>query len=131
MAQHKERALYHQLAKWLQLQHPTVKFRFDLAADLKLTVGQAKRHKDLHPKRGYPDLWIARPTKRYHGLYIELKADDSSPFKKDGTLKSDPHLTDQFEWLMALTAEGYAATFSTGFDETVEIINKYLRGQEI
>ena len=77
-----EDLLREQVAQYLQMQYPGVIYRFDLAADLKLTMGQAKKHKRLHPMRGYPDLFIAKAAPRcidgswnyeYHGLFIELK----------------------------------------------------------
>ena len=57
-----EHNLYEQLARYLQLQYPNVIYRFDIAADLKLTPGQAAKHKRLHPERGYPDLFIAESS---------------------------------------------------------------------
>ena len=54
-----EHQLYEQVARYMQLQYPGVVYRFDLAADLKLTPGQAVKHKRLHPFRGYPDFFIA------------------------------------------------------------------------
>lgn len=87
-----EHNLYEQIARYLQLQYPNVIYRFDIAADLKLTPGQAAKHKRLHPTRGYPDLFIAEPQfgERYCkslGLYMEIKTESNSPYKKDGTLK--------------------------------------------
>lgn len=115
-----------QVAMWLQLQHPEVIYHFDLASDLKLTIGQASKHKRLHPKRGYPDLFIAEPRSCYHGMYIELKADGQSPFKRDGELKASVHLKEQAEMLKRLNLRGYYATFATGFDEAKGLIEKYL-----
>lgn len=87
-----EHNLYEQIARYLQQQYPDVIYRFDIAADLKLTPGQAAKHKRLHPTRGYPDLFIAEPQfgERYCkslGLYMEIKTESNSPYKKDGTLK--------------------------------------------
>ncbi len=99
-----EHNLYEQIARYLQQQYPDVIYRFDIAADLKLTHGQAAKHKRLHPERGYPDLFIAEPKiakpqcralndeerrklekgmefisvkilQNYHGLYLEIKKD--------------------------------------------------------
>lgn len=58
-----EHNLYEQIARYLQLQYPNVIYRFDLAADIKLTPGQAAKHHRLHPERGYPDLLIAEYNK--------------------------------------------------------------------
>ena len=57
-----EHNLYEQIAYHLQTQYPDVIYRFDLAADLKLTPGQAAKHHRLHQKRGYPDLLIAESS---------------------------------------------------------------------
>ncbi len=82
-----EHNLYGQIARYLQLQYPNIIYRFDLASDLKLTTGQAAKHKRLHPERGYPDLFIAESSRKFHGLYLEIKTESNSPYKKDGTLK--------------------------------------------
>ena len=134
----REHQLYVKIAQYLQLRYPNVIYRFDLAADLKLTVGQARKFKTLHPERGYPDLFIAEPKdglnmdtsgnpNYYAGLYIELKADGNSPFKKDGTLKKDQHLEEQQAMLERLRYHGYKAVFATGFDEARQIIDDYLK----
>lgn len=132
-----EHELYTLVAQYLQVQYPEVVYRFDLAADLKLTVGQAKKFKTLHPERGYPDLFIAKPKdglnmdtsgnpNYYAGLYLELKAEGNSPFRKDGTLKKDQHLQEQMVMLEKLRRRGYRAEFATGFEEAKRLIDSYL-----
>lgn len=98
-----EHSLYEQIARYLQLQYPDVIYRFDIAADLKLTPGQAAKHKRLHPERGYPDLFIAEPKevkvktalgdeyslveiKTLGGLYVEIKK-DGTKLKRDKDAK--------------------------------------------
>lgn len=124
-----EHRLYVDIAGYLQENYPDVIYRFDLAADLKLTPGQAAKHKRLHPERGYPDLFIAQPTYRAYGacgLYLELKAEGNSPYKKDGTLKKDEHLAEQQKMLERLRKLGYKAEFAVGFDEAKKLIDDYL-----
>lgn len=121
-----EHELYRMLARWFQEEHPNVIYRFDLAADLKLTIGQARKHKELHPKRGYPDLFIAEPRGKYHGMYVELKADGNSPYKRNGELKSSEHLQEQSDFIHSLNQRDYFAVFATGFDEAKKIIDEYL-----
>lgn len=122
----REHQLYEKIARYLQLQYPSVIYRFDIAADLKLTMGQAAKHKRLHPRRGYPDLFIAEPKDYYGGLYLELKAEGNSPFKKDGTLKKDEHLEEQQAMLEMLRYRGYEAYFAVGFEEAKKLIDDYL-----
>ena len=138
-----EKQLCEHIAVYLQLQYPTVIYRFDLAADLKLTVGQAARHKKLHPKRGYPDLFIAKPMVVYsenskfrtlnnepvelcHGLFLELKKDGTRLKKKNGDWASE-HIAEQAKTLEKLRKEGYKAEFACGFNEVVKLIDEYLK----
>lgn len=134
----REHQLYGKIAGYLQENYPDVIYRFDIAADLKLTQGQAAKFRRLHPRRGYPDLFIAKPKdglnmdaggnpNYYAGLYLELKAEGNSPFKKDGSLKKDQHLEEQQAMLEMLRYRGYKAVFATGFDEAKKIIDEYLR----
>ena len=122
-----EHQLYGQIATYLQVHYPKVIWRFDLAADMKLTVGQATKHKHLNPHRGYPDLFIAEPKQGSNGLYIEIKVDGTRLKKKDGTWAST-HLEEQNEVLNKLQKKGYAAYFAVGFDEAKDIIDDYLGG---
>jgi hypothetical protein len=120
-----EHQLYEKIARYLQMYYPDAIYRFDLAADLKLTAGQASKHKRIHPRRGYPDLFIAEPAKGCHGLFIELKKDGTRLKKKDGTWAS-AHLEEQNEVLNQLQKKGYAAYFAVGFEEAKQIIDDYL-----
>lgn len=142
MRYNSEHSLYEQIARYLQQQYPGVIYRFDLAADIKLTPGQAAKHHRLHPERGYPDLLIAESSENinnkdwngvvrewgfYFGLYIEIKTESNSPYKKDGTLKKDKHLEEQAKMLERLRARGYKAEFGVGIEECKKIIDEYLR----
>jgi len=151
-----EHKLYEQIARYLQLQYPDVIYRFDLAADLKLTPGQAAKRHRLHPERGYPDLFIAESSENvnskdwngivrewgfYFGLYIEIKK-DGTKLKRDKDAKKllkgevkirkkgdwwDKHIEEQAEMLEKLRARGYRAEFGVGFDGCKKIIDNYLR----
>ena len=130
----KEHDIYKMIADYLRYQYPTVIYRFDLAADLKLTMGQASKHKRLQRYRGYPDLFIAEPVSRgfpnvYHGLYLEIKKDGVRIFKQDGTLVADEHIREQFDMLADLRQRGYAAEFAIGFDGAKKLIDDYMKGE--
>lgn len=124
-----EHGLYTMLADYLRYNYKSIIWRFDLAADLKLTIGQARKHKRLQQHRGYPDLFIAEPRGKYHGAYIELKKAGTRIFKKDGTLVANEHIREQFDVLERLRKRGYMAEFACGFDEAKRIIDEYLGGK--
>lgn len=137
----REHDIYRLIAQYLQVKYPDVIYRFDLAADLKLTMGQARKHKTLHPHRGYPDLFIAEPLgylgERFPdsvagqmevaGLFLELKKDGTRLKKKNGEWAT-PHIAEQAEMLARLVKRGYMAEFAVGIDEALEIIDEYLGG---
>jgi len=142
-----EHNLYEQIARYLQLQYPNVIYRFDIGADIKLTMGQAAKHKRLHPERGYPDLFIAKPKeikvktsleggyslveiKTLGGLYLEIKKEGEKLTKKDGSWRT-PHITEQAEMLERLRRAGYKAEFGVGYESTVKIIRNYLGSNHI
>lgn len=134
----REHDLYKMVADYLRYQYPTVIYRFDLAADLKLTMGQARKHKRLQHYRGYPDLFIAETVivkkkdgtyEGLSGLFVELKREGTRIFKKDGKLVADEHIREQFDMLHDLRARGYAAEFACGFDEAKKLIDDYMKGK--
>lgn len=125
----REHDIYVLIADYLRYQYPQVIYRFDLAADLKLTIGQASKHKRLQRYRGYPDLFIAEPKGKNGGLYLEIKKAGTKIFKKDGALVADEHIREQFDMLHDLRRKGYAAEFACGFDEAKKLIDDYMKGR--
>lgn len=123
-----ETEIYKALSKYMRLKHPNVVFRFDFAAGTKMTVGQATRHKSINPHRGYPDLFIAEPRGGYCGMFLEIKAMGSSPYKKNGGLVSNIHIQEQYLRLLELATKGYRSYFAVGIDECIDKIEAYLGG---
>lgn len=128
-----EAILHQQVCDYLRLQYPDVLFRTDFAAGIKMTMGQATKHKRLQSVRAWPDIFIAQPQyydsthtqgEEQHGLFIELKA--KNIYKKDGSLLANDHIAEQAKVLDRLTSLGYAAYFAVGFDEARKIIDDYL-----
>jgi len=114
------------VAKYMQWQYPDVIYRFDLAADQKLTVGQAKRNSKLHNLTGYPDMFVAQANENYAGLFLELKRKGAGTFLKDGNLSSQDHIQKQANILEKLKDAGYQAKFSVGIENTEENLDNYL-----
>jgi len=122
----KEQLIALQVASDIKLNHPTIIHRFDLAADMRLTPGQAKRAKQLQGDTGYPDLFIGEPRGSYPGLYIELKKNYAEVYKKNGTYKAGDHLLKQIIMRKRLQKRGYRVEWGLGAEDAIEKINKYL-----
>jgi hypothetical protein len=119
----KEESLQIAVCNYLRLQYPDVIFTSE-ASGLKLTMGQAVKMKKMRSESGLPDLMIFKANSFFKGMFIELK--NETPFKKDGKLKKDEHLQEQWNIMQRLQAEGYAASFGVGFDSCKEMIDHYM-----
>jgi len=115
-----EALLAKRVSNYLKMFYPDVPFRFDFAADMRTTIGVAKRNKEMHGKwsKGYPDLFIAKCTKKYGGLYLELKATAKVP--------NTEHTRIQAAFHSILRQNGYKVKFVCGFEEACKQIDKYL-----
>lgn len=119
------------LSRYISMQYPQAIFHFDYGTGTKLSMKQAVAQKNLNPKRGYPDLFIAEPKldkdgAKWCGLYLELKKDGIKLTKRNGDFTSD-HIREQTEMLMELNNRGYYASFAIGFEEAKKIIDDYLK----
>jgi hypothetical protein len=125
---HQEFVLQKAVCRFLETNYPETLFLSDTIANLKLTVPQKVRNKQIQ-KEGFkcPDLLILEPNKFYKGLFIELKI--KSPFKKNGELYSDEHLEVQQQSMNELTEKGYLCFFKWEFDDIKELINWYMKNR--
>lgn len=119
-----EARLHEQVCQYLRVQYPGVLFRTDFAAGIKMTMGQAARHKKLQSGRAWPDLAIYEPRHGFFALFLELKA--ATIYKRNGELLSNPHVEEQQDMLKLLRSKGYQAQFAVGFDQAKELIDGYL-----
>ena len=121
-----EQRLQNQVCDYLRLQYPSVMFMIS-PSGIKLTIGQAKSVKrNQNPSKGWPDLFIASPNTMYCGLFIELKADGTRIFKRNGEFSSD-HIEIQAAVHGVLHMKKYKACFAVGFDQAKKIIDEYLK----
>lgn len=119
-----EEALQIQICNYLKYQYPKVYFTSE-SSGLKLTINQAKKLKSQRsPARGWSDLIILEPRSKYHGLLIELKAENI--YRQDGKLFAGEHLENQNEFLARMRAKGYKALFCIGFHHAAKTIDEYL-----
>lgn len=133
-----EEMTHERVVKLLRRDYPGVIFRTDFAAGIKMTIGQASKHKRLQYRRAFPDIFVYKPVARdtvlgsiqYAGLALELKAGDVKLKKRDTTWSSD-HIKEQFDMLCELEAAGYACAFARGYDEASRVLQWYLEGGTI
>lgn len=126
----KESDLQVAVADYLRLRYPDVIFHSDFGSGIKLTKGQAMKQKRQNGgRRGWPDMFIAEGRGKFRGLFIELKKDKTRIKKKNGEWASE-HIAEQAQLLSRLRGRDYEAQFAVGFDEAVDIIDKYLGGEE-
>jgi len=152
----KESSIHYQVAQYLKHQYPNVIFRTDFAAGIRMTMGQAVRHKSLQSGRAFPDIFIVQHFPKepvtldgpysaiavtYCGLFIELKKDGTvlkRPKDARAILKGeaklrlagdwfDQHIDEQAQMLERLRNLGYKAEFAVGFDHAKKIIDEYLK----
>ena len=84
----------------------------------KRNVAYAVMLKRIGLQKGFPDLFITRASRGFHGLFIEMKYGKGKPTKE------------QNEWLELLALEGYACAICYDADEAIKIIKKYHNGGE-
>ena len=121
------------VCNYLRLQYPNAIFMSDVASGLKMSIGQAVKAKRMRSERGQPDLFIAlsKPNHifggTYHGLFLELKRENTKIFLKDGiTLVADLHIREQADLHLKLNNNGYACQFVIGFDHAKKVIDWYM-----
>ena len=124
-----EAELQKQVAIYIRMQYPDVLFHSDFGSGVKLTPWQAKMQKMQNGgKRAWPDLLIAEPVGKYHGLFIELKKDGVKLLKRNGEFTSE-HIAEQDALLHELSGKGYKAEFAIGFEQALNLIDNYLGGK--
>jgi hypothetical protein len=125
-----EQQLQISICDYLKLQYPHAIF-FSEPSGLRVSMGQAKVLKRMRSFGKLPDLFIAFPNGKYHGMFIELKTNESSPFLKDGSLSKSEHIQGQLNTLKTLHSLGYAAVFGVGFDDAKNKIDKYFALEKV
>lgn len=114
------------VANYIKLQYPNVIFTSD-SSGIKLSMGSALKMLALKSENKIPDMIILSPNKKYHGLIIEIKKIEKSPYLKDGSLSKVKHVQEQNKTLEILSKIGYKAVFGVGFDNCKQIIDEYFK----
>lgn len=109
-----------QLIKWakecIRLNiHPELKMLYAVPNGGTRNKIEAVNLKRQGVSAGVPDLCLAVPKGRYHGLYIEMKVHPNKTTSK------------QDEWLKNLSRYGYAVKVCYGYKEAKNAIEQYLQ----
>lgn len=106
------------IIQWCNLQsckYPELKMIFHCPNESKRSARYGAELKRMGMAKGFPDLGLLVPNKKYAGLFIELKADKTKSMTKE-----------QKEWLEKLNSYGYKAVRCNGSEEAIQVIKKYL-----
>ena len=114
------------VSKYIKTQYPNTVFTSD-SSGVRLSIGNAKKMIALKSIHKIPDLIILHPNKNYHGLIIEIKDKDKSPYLKNGKLSTSKHVQEQNKTLKYLSKLGYKAVFGVGFEQCKKIIDEYFK----
>ena len=122
------------VCKYIRTKYPDVIFMCDLASGMNMPIFMAARYKQMRSSSGLPDLFIAEPmyisgTVSKCGLFIELKKEGTSIFKKKGIGYATEHLRNQSSVHVNLQKNGYVACFAVGLSQAIEIIDLYMNRQ--
>ena len=122
----KEETLHLKVCDYLRKNYPDVLFRTDFSSGMKMTPGQAAKHKKFQKSRAWPDLFIAESNILASGLFLELKAEGTKIYKRNGEIRQNKHLIEQDKMLEELSKKGYRARFVIGYDQAIFEIQQYL-----
>jgi len=95
-------------------------YRFDVGADLKLTIGQARKNKAKQmPERGFPDLMVFKNSKT---IFFELKKSKGEIYKKNGKIREGKHIQEQVRFHEKLRKEGFDVYFIWNLKMLIKIL---------
>lgn len=127
----RERIIQRALTRWLCNTYPTIDFYNDWSSGAYLTEGQNKARLTIASRNGWVDLFIAEPSRGYHGLFIELKKEGVRPYLKDGkTLSANIKIRQEAEFLERQRNKGYCAMFACGLEVAKAKIDWYFEREQ-
>lgn len=130
----REMAVQRAITRYLMSEYPQVDFFNDWASGAYLTTGQNAARLSIQPKTGWSDLFIPYPSRGYHGLFLELKKEGTTIYKKIGPEKgqmvADQQIRAEAEFIERMNKLGYLARFAVGYDKATEIIDWYMERPE-
>lgn len=102
-------------AEFAAVKHPVLNLLYHVPNEGRRSRSTGARMRAEGLKSGVPDICLPAPRSGYHGLYIELKANDNKATKN------------QLAWLKALDEQGYMTAICYGWVAAKEVIENYLK----
>lgn len=96
---------------------PCLKMMYHIPNDSSRHIKEVVNLKKQGVKLGVPNICLAVPTVKFHGLYIKMKSRKKSKLSEE-----------QQEWLLSLHCENYAAMVCYGWEDAAKAIISYLNG---
>lgn len=120
--------------QWIDLQkerYPSLKNAYAIPNGGSRNEHEAANLKREGVRAGVPDLFLAWPSKDFHGLYIEHKTKKGEltkdkPIYHEGTRVIRYTREGQETWFKRLQDAGYCCEISRSVDESIEIFKWYL-----
>lgn len=106
------------VVNYIKLKYPKVLLCASLGGLFLNSPFQRRKGKATGYSRGFPDLFIYEPNDKYNGLAIELKLDKRCYASKF-----------QLDWVRDLNKRGYYAEVCKGYNDTINLIDKYLNNE--
>ena len=109
---------------------------FDSTGSIKVSAWKAKQLKLLGRRTGQPDfhcpgLFISKHGSIYAGIYIEFKANNNTPYKKNGELYANDHLKTQSDYLELLKSHGCYTSFAVGVKGFFKLLDRFLDNHKL
>lgn len=116
-----ETAVQIALVDWVKYQHPRIKGAIiKIDNEGKRTVQGHVLARRCGLRKGASDLFIAYPSQKYHGLFIEVK-----PQKYKVTASNKEHHDYQMQFIDEMNSYGYYAEMCIGYEHGVKILEGY------
>ena len=103
--------------EYMKARIPDLSLIYHVPNEGKRSVATAARMKRMGLKSGVPDLCLPVPKGKYHGMYIEMKANRNKP--TDG----------QKKWLTRLAERGYYCVVAWSYEYARDEILRYMKGE--
>ena len=114
------------LSTYLRAQYPALIFTAE-SSGIRVSIGTAMKMKRQRSTHKHLDLIIDEPRGGFHGMRLELKAADESPYLKDNTLSKNEHVQEQYKMILYYRVKGFYSNFAVGFDDAKKQIDTYMR----